>query len=48
MPPATPDDQDPATPGPGPRGPEVLTVSQFNRKDIGNGAPFDGFGKTEI
>lgn len=37
MPPATPDDQDPATPGPGPRGPaergqEVLTVSQFNRK----------------
>ena len=25
-----------------------IPFSQFNRKDIGNGAPFDGFGKTEI
>ncbi|MFP5439977.1 MAG: exodeoxyribonuclease VII large subunit [Gammaproteobacteria bacterium] len=32
MPPATPDDDDRDTPGTGPRGPEVLTVSQFNRK----------------
>ncbi|MBX2996970.1 MAG: family 16 glycosylhydrolase [Caldilineaceae bacterium] len=25
-----------------------IPFSQFNRKDIGNGAPFDGFGKTEV